>query len=91
MASKAKKTVAGLEQVRISPEAYACLRRFMETLEIKIIRAATGRAQARVVDNHPGRVAIEDIVRSTQALLPIAVTDLENSLKQETTNVRHAS
>ena len=91
MASTTKPTTADLARVRISPEAYACLNGLLGTLERKIRDRAALQAQERDLGRGPGRVGVEDILRSAAALLPAALSDLEHALEQETNDVRNAS
>jgi Lon protease-like protein len=85
MASMPKWEALDVSQVRIAPEAYECLNEFLTSLHRRMLERAAMQAQL------PGHIKIEDVVRSAKALLPIVVGELEHSLKQETTNVRHAS
>jgi hypothetical protein len=90
MPSRTKPSTTDLAQVRISPEAYACLHSLLGTLERQIRERAARQAQARDLGKGPGRIDPHDILQSAAALLPAVVSDLERALKQETSNVRQA-
>lgn len=91
MAALSKPGALDLSQVRIAPEAYAYLHGFLASLHRRILERAASQAQMRDRDASPGRISVEDVVRSGQALLPIVVAELEHSLRQESSHVRHAS
>jgi hypothetical protein len=91
MATRSKPGAIDLSQVRINPDAYTCLNNFLGALRQRILERAASQAQMRERESGPGNITIEDVVHSGQAVLPLALADLERSLKHESTNVRHAS
>jgi hypothetical protein len=91
MVSPAKPGALGLSQVYIAPEAYAYLHGFLASLHRRVLERAAHRAQVREREAGPARISVEDMVRSGQTLLPLVGAELERSLNQESTNVRHAS
>jgi hypothetical protein len=91
MAPSAKRGSLDLSQVRIAPDAYAYLHRFLASLHRRLLERAANQAQLRDREAGPGHISVEDVMRSGHALLPIVAAELEHSLKQESSNVRHAS
>jgi hypothetical protein len=91
MASLPKPGALDLSQVRIAPEAYAYLHSFLASLHRRILERAANQAQMRHLEASPCRISVEDVMRSGQVLLPMVVAELTHSLKQESSNVRHAS
>ena len=91
MVSPAKPGAPDLSQVYIAPDAYAYLHGFLASLHRRVLERAAYQAQTRDRGAGPGRISVEDMVRSAQALLPIVGAELERRLNQESVNVRNAS
>jgi hypothetical protein len=91
MATRCKPGAIDHSQVRITPEAYTCLHSFLGAVHQRILERAASQAQMREREAGPGHITIEDVVNSGQAVLPLVLAELEQSLKHESIDVRHAS